>query len=209
MDDGLSRGGARGLRPPLREGPDLPRPPHRQLVRALPHGALRRGGSSSEGGEAGTPLAHPLPGGGRRRRAWSSRPRGPRRCSATPASPCTRRTSATARWSAERVVLPLLERADPGRRRRRWSTRSSAPARSRSRRRTTPTTSRWGSATACRRSCIMNTDGAHERGGRPLRRARPLRGAQAHRRRPRGARPAREDRATTACRSAAASAATP
>ena len=36
--------GARGLRAALRRGPDLPRRPHRELVPALPDGAVRPGG---------------------------------------------------------------------------------------------------------------------------------------------------------------------
>jgi hypothetical protein len=32
---------ARGVRPSLREGPHLPRPPHHSLVRALPYRARR------------------------------------------------------------------------------------------------------------------------------------------------------------------------
>ncbi len=42
-----------------------------------------------------------------------SRPRALRRCSATPASRCTRRTSATATWSAGRCALPLTDRLVP------------------------------------------------------------------------------------------------
>ena len=45
---GTLAGGARGVRPALREGADLPRQLHHQLVPALPDGALRRGGR--EGG---------------------------------------------------------------------------------------------------------------------------------------------------------------
>ena len=43
----------------------------------------------------GQPLAHPLSRRGRRRAGSWSRPRVPRRCSATPRSPCTPTTSAT------------------------------------------------------------------------------------------------------------------
>ena len=46
------------------------------------------------------------------RRSPSPRP-GRRRCSATPASPSTRTTSATGTWSASRVRLPILDRLIP------------------------------------------------------------------------------------------------
>ena len=42
LDEGLSRAVGRSLQPPLRQGLDLPRPPHRQLVPVLPDLALRR-----------------------------------------------------------------------------------------------------------------------------------------------------------------------
>ena len=51
-------------------------------------------------------------GDGRRRRSWSPPP-GPRRCSATPRSPCTPTTSATGTWSAREVELPLTGRRIP------------------------------------------------------------------------------------------------
>ena len=49
---------ARGLRPPLRKGPHLPRRVHGQLVPALPHRPLRPGSGAQR--RAGPPLAHPL-----------------------------------------------------------------------------------------------------------------------------------------------------
>jgi valyl-tRNA synthetase len=84
----------------------------------------------------------------RRRATISSSPRrGPRPCSATPALPSIRRTSATSHLIGKHVILPLVGRkipivgddyADPRR----------APAPSRSRRRTISTTSRSASAGA-------------------------------------------------------------
>ena len=50
----------RGLRPPLRKGPHLPRRVHGQLVPALPHRHLRS--RSRPRRVAGPPLAHPLSG---------------------------------------------------------------------------------------------------------------------------------------------------
>ena len=55
---GSLAGGARGLRPALREGADLPRPLHHQLVPPLPHRPLQRGGGEGGGGRAA--LAPPL-----------------------------------------------------------------------------------------------------------------------------------------------------
>ena len=143
MDEGLSRGRARGLRAPLRGGPDLPGRVHRQLVPALPDGALRpRGGAR---GARRRVRLHQV------RAADRSAPCGRRPCSATPRSPSTRRTSATRSTWARRSRSRRCE----GTIRIRWSptarsTRSSAPAPSRSRPATTQRTSRSGGATACR-----------------------------------------------------------
>ena len=84
---GLSRAVREVVRAPLRRGADLPRRLHRQLVPALPDGALRPRGRA-RGARRRVRLhqvraAHP------RHRAAR------RRCSATPASPCTPTTSAT------------------------------------------------------------------------------------------------------------------
>ncbi len=49
---------ARSFRAPVREGADLSRRVHGQLVPALPHGALRSGSGARR--RAGTPVAHPL-----------------------------------------------------------------------------------------------------------------------------------------------------
>ncbi len=76
---------ARGVRPSLRKGPRLPRPLHHQLVPPLSDGALRRGGRS--GGDAGPPVAPPLPRAGAL--AGPRRSRGRRRHRA-PAAPAGR-----------------------------------------------------------------------------------------------------------------------
>ena len=89
---------ARGVRAAVRGGAGLPRPLHHQLVPALPHRALQRGGR--EGGDDGKlwHLRYPLADGDAA--TSPSPPPGPRRCWATPLWPCTRRTSATGTWSA-------------------------------------------------------------------------------------------------------------
>jgi hypothetical protein len=56
--------GARGLRPAVREGPDLPRQLHHQLVPALPDGAVGRGGGAAGERRQAVP---PALSGGRRR----------------------------------------------------------------------------------------------------------------------------------------------
>ena len=59
-------------------------------------------------------MAHPLSGGGASRPLYHrSRRPGPRRCSATPASPFIPRTSATPISSATSVRLPLVGRLIP------------------------------------------------------------------------------------------------
>ena len=50
---------------------------------------------------------------GRRRARSSSPPRGPRRCSATPRSPCTPTTRATSTCTARRVAHPFVDREIP------------------------------------------------------------------------------------------------
>ena len=95
---------ARGVRPPLRGRPHLPRRLHRQLVPALRDRAQRP--RDGDGVAARAPLAHPLPRGGRRSRgSWWPR-RGRRRCWATPRWRCTPTTSATGTWWAARWCCP-------------------------------------------------------------------------------------------------------
>ena len=141
--------GARGLRAPVRGGPDLPRPSASSTGAraAAPRSPTSRSSTRSAQGE----LWHiRLPGGGRRAaRSWSP-PRAPRRCWATPRWPCTPTTSATSdlvgktvRAAAHRTArsrsspTPML--VDHGVRHRRGQGDA---------RRTTPTTSRPGSATS-------------------------------------------------------------
>ena len=113
---GTVGGRDRGLRAPAREGPHLPRQAPRQLGPGAAHGAVGpRGGRGARGRP---PLAPPLPARRRLRATWSSPPRAPRPCSATPPSPCTRTTSATGTSSAAQIRLPLTDRADPDHRRR-------------------------------------------------------------------------------------------
>ena len=90
---GLRARRAEGLRRPLRQGPDLPRQLHGQLGPGLALGDLRPRGRGPRG--PGHPLLRRLPARERRRLASPSPPCGPRRCSPTPRSPCTRTTSAT------------------------------------------------------------------------------------------------------------------
>ncbi len=60
MDEGLSPRRPRGLRPPARKGPDLPRRVHDQLVPAVPDGAVGSGGSPRP--DRRQPVAHPVSG---------------------------------------------------------------------------------------------------------------------------------------------------
>jgi hypothetical protein len=83
------------------------------------------------------------------RGSWS-RPRVPRRCSATPRSPSIRRTSATATSSAGRSSCPSWGAGSPSSATPSWSIRRSGRAWSRSRRGTISTTSRRGSGTISR-----------------------------------------------------------
>ena len=98
MDEGLSRAVQTDLQAAVRRRPDLPGRADHQLVPAVPDRAVgHRGRALRRRRRAGL---DPV-----RRRATprsSSRPPGPRRCSATPRSPCTRTTSATGTWSAPR-----------------------------------------------------------------------------------------------------------
>ena len=64
-------------------------------------------------GNAGQPLAHRLSGERHATASWSSPPRGPRRCSATPRSPSIPRTSATSTCTARPCMLPLMDREIP------------------------------------------------------------------------------------------------
>ena len=120
---------------------------HHQLVPALPDGAVRHRGRAPRGrGRAGL---DPL-----RRRATtrsSSPPPGPRRCSATPRSPCTPTTSATRHLDRHRGRAAADRPADPGRRRRPRRPGVRHRRGQGDARRTTPTTSRSAGGTACRR----------------------------------------------------------
>ncbi len=64
-------------------------------------------------------IAYPVA--GHQPRSSSSRPRGPRPCSATPPSRCTPRTSAISNLIGKKVELPLTDREHPDHRRRRSS----------------------------------------------------------------------------------------
>ena len=97
---GLRARGAEGLRRPLRQGPDLPRQPDRQLGPGLALGDLRPRGRGARGHRHALPRR--LPAGLRRRRRSRSPRCGRRRCWPTPRSRCTRTTSATRGWSARR-----------------------------------------------------------------------------------------------------------
>ena len=98
---------ARGLRAPARGGAHLPRRAAGQLVPALPHRALRSRGRE-RGGAQGRAVVVRLPARRTARaRSWSPR-RAPRRCSATPRSPCTPTTRATSDLVGKLVRHPLL-----------------------------------------------------------------------------------------------------
>ena len=89
-----------------REGADLSRQVHHQLVPALPHRPLQRGGGEGGGGRAS--IWHSATRSRTAAATSPSRPPGPRRCWATPASRCIPRTSATRRWSGKTLRLPLV-----------------------------------------------------------------------------------------------------
>ena len=135
--------GARGLRAALRRGPDLPRRLHRQLVPALPDGALGPGGRAR--GARRRVRLHQV------RTRSRSAPCGRRRSSATRAWPCIPTTRATRSTSAATSrSSPSTGPSPCGWWRTKPSIPSSAPASSRSRRATTRSTSRSASVTACR-----------------------------------------------------------
>ena len=95
----------------VREGPHLPRQLHHQLVPALPHRPLQRGGG--EGGGRRAALAPALS--ARATAAGTSPwpPPGPRRCWATPPWRCIPRTSATRPGRHAACALPLVDRRIP------------------------------------------------------------------------------------------------
>ena len=128
MDPAVLGGGARGLRPPLRRGADLPRAPADQLVPVVSHGAVGPRGRARRG-DAGRAVRVRVPAGGRlgrgRRRddapgddAGRHRGRRPPRRSALQGD--DRQDGARIRcWRARSRSSPT----------RSWSIRSSAPAR--------------------------------------------------------------------------------
>ena len=92
--------GARSVRAPLRRGAHLPRDAAHQLVPRVPRPRSRDLEVENEEGANGElfEFAYKVDGDGRARS--SSRPRVPRRCSATPRSPCTPTTRATSTCTA-------------------------------------------------------------------------------------------------------------
>ena len=143
------------LQAALRRRPDLPRRAHHQLVPALPDGALGHRGRPPR--RRRRARLDPLRRG--RRDASSSPPPAPRRCWATPPSPCTPTTSATRTWSAREIELPLTGRRDPVRRRRARRPGVRHRRGEGHARRTTRTTSRSAGGTTCPRSTIMDERG--------------------------------------------------
>ena len=137
----------------------------------------------------------------------SSRRRVPRRCSATPRSPCIRTTSAIGIWSVATSELPLDGAPDPGHRRRvrrpgvrqrlRQDHAGTRLQRLRGRSAPRPAADQH----------LHGRRGAQRRGAAGVSRSRPVRGARARRGRSRGAGAAREDRAAHGCRCRAAIAA--
>ena len=103
--------GARRLQAPLRQGAHLSRRAADLLVPALPDGALRPGGRSTatKSGLLWT-IAYPIEGADE---ASPSPPPARRRCSATPASPSTPTTTATAIWSARGCACRFCDRLIP------------------------------------------------------------------------------------------------
>ena len=202
MDEGLSRGGARGLRPPLRGGPDLPRATASSTGAraARPRSPTSRSEHEDQEGSSGTSATRSRT--GAVVPSATTRPETMLGDTAVAVNPEGRALHAS--WSARRVDAAARWTATiPSRRRRAASTPSSAPARSRSRRRTTPTTSRSAGATACRSAASSGSTSKHDRGRR-----RPYAGLDRFEARKRivadlrGARPAREDRAVPRTRSA-------
>lgn len=100
-------------------------------------------------GGAVVPLAHPVYDRGRQGSPSSSPPRGRRPCWAIRPWPCTPKTDGMRNLVGKNVVLPLTGGSFPWWPTSTWTSRS-APARSRSRRRTIPTISKWDSGTICR-----------------------------------------------------------
>ena len=109
LDAQYVRGGAEGLRRPLRAGPDLPRQLHGQLgSRAC---ARRSPTSRSRSARASSTRCTRSPTRWRPARASSSsRPCARRRCSPTPPSRSIPTTSATRGLVGQEVVLPLVGR---------------------------------------------------------------------------------------------------
>ncbi len=92
-------GGPGGLRPAVREGPDLPGQVHHQLVSPMPDRALQRGGGEGGGRPAssGTSAIH-----WRAAAIWWSPPPGRRPCWAIPEWRSIRTTPDTGTWWAGR-----------------------------------------------------------------------------------------------------------
>ena len=161
-------------------------------------------------GGAGLALAHPLSARGRqrsRRRRHHAPRDDARRHGGRRAS---RRRALSGTWSARQVGLPLTGRTDPDHRRRlrrsrvRHGLRQDHAGARLQRLRGRPA-ARPAADQHLRRPTRSSTTNAPARLSRP----RPLRRAQAHRRRPRSRGPAREDRAAHAARCRAATAAAP
>ena len=107
----------RGVRAPLRGGPDVPRDAPHQLVPRV-H-ARRSAISRSRTKRARTASSSSSRTRSTARTTRSSSPRrAPRRCSATPRSPCTRTIRATRICTARRVVHPFVDRDRPDHHRR-------------------------------------------------------------------------------------------
>ena len=197
---------ARGVRPAVRGGARLPRPLHHQLVPALSHRPLQRGGG--EGGDRRAALAPPLPA-GRRQRSHHRRHHPARRpCWAIPRSRCIRTTSATAPSSAGSCSAAGGGPPHPGRRGRRRGSRvrlrrgeGDAGARPRRLRDRPPPP-----ASQHRRDDARGAD--EPRGARAVPGTRPLRGPEARGRRVRVARACWRRWSATGTRWATATAAT-
>ena len=151
---GLRHGRPRRLQAALRRRPGLPRRAAHQLVPGLPHEPVGPGGhrharARARSGPSATTscatTARPI----RTTRSPSRRP-ARRRSWATPPSRSIPDDERYAALVGRKVLHPVRRSRRPDHRRRRGRAATSAPARSRSRPRTTPTTSRPASATACR-----------------------------------------------------------
>ena len=111
MDAGPRARGAHGVRAALREGPDLSRPPHRQLVHGLPDGAVRPGGGVREVQGQLTYVRYPVDRCGKRRASglpWP--PPDPRPSWATWPSPSIPTTRATRDLIGKHVRIPHVNR---------------------------------------------------------------------------------------------------